>query len=66
LFPFLRKAGPEVADRMRKRVADELRTTFASHYTQVIGLAEALDPEVLRRYERKATGEKFLIDPTRG
>ncbi|OSZ66627.1 NADH oxidase [Sphingomonas sp. IBVSS2] len=66
LFPFLRKAGAEVADRMRRRVADELTTTFASHYTRVIGLAEALDPEVLRSYERKATGEKFLIDPTRG
>ena len=66
LFPFLRKAGAEAADRMRRRVADELTTTFASHYTRVIGLAEALDPEVLRSYERKATGEKFLIDPTRG
>jgi hypothetical protein len=25
-----------------------------------------LDPEVLREYERKATGEKYLIDPTLG
>ena len=66
LFPFLRKAGPEVGGRMRQRVVDELTTTFASHYTQVVGLAEALEPEVLRAYERKATGEKFLIDPSRG
>lgn len=66
LFPCLRKAGPEVAARMRQRVVDELTTTFASHYTKVIGLAEALDPDVLRAYERKATGEKFLIDPSRG
>jgi len=66
LFPFLRKAGPEAAARMRQRVVDELTTTFASHYTKVIGLAEALDPDVLRAYERKATGEKFLIDPSRG
>jgi len=44
----------------------ELTTTFASHYTRVVGLAEALQPELLRTYERKATGEKFLIDPTRG
>jgi NADPH2:quinone reductase len=43
-----------------------LMTTFASRYTRVIGLAEALDPEILRAYERKATGEKFLIDPTKG
>ena len=66
LFPFLQKAGPEAAARMRKRVVDELTTTFASHYTRTISLAEALDPEILRAYERKATGEKYLIDPTRG
>lgn len=66
LFPFLQKAGPDVAQRMRSRVVDELKTTFASTYTRVIGLAEALEPEILRAYERKATGEKFLIDPSRG
>lgn len=64
--PFLMKAGPETGMRLRKRVVDELTTTFASHYTRTIGLAEALDPEILRGYERKATGEKCLIDPTRG
>jgi NADPH:quinone reductase-like Zn-dependent oxidoreductase len=66
LFPFLQKVGEAVAQRLRTRVLDELTTTFASKYTRVIGLAEALDPEVLRAYVRKATGEKFLIDPTVG
>lgn len=66
LFPFLKQAGPAVADRMKKRVVDELTTTFASSYTRVIGLEEALHPDILRAYQRKATGEKFLIDPTRG
>jgi NADPH2:quinone reductase len=66
LTPFLHKAAPEVVARLRQRVIDELTTTFASRYTRTIGLAEALDPETLRAYERKATGEKFLIDPTRG
>lgn len=66
LFPFLRKAGPEVAQRLRKRVVDELTTTFASRYTRTIGLAEALQPDILRAFQRKATGEKYLIDPTRG
>lgn len=64
LFPFLRKVGGEVAQRLRERVASELTTTFSSHYSRRIGLADALDPEMLRAYERKATGEKFLIDPT--
>ncbi|TCU58582.1 NADPH:quinone reductase-like Zn-dependent oxidoreductase [Novosphingobium sp. PhB57] len=66
LFPFLQKAGPEVAMKLRSRVVAELDTTFASHYSRVIGLAQALDPDVLRVYERKATGEKFLIDPSLG
>jgi NADPH:quinone reductase-like Zn-dependent oxidoreductase len=66
LPPFLQKVGPVAAARLRQRVADELTTTFASHYTRTIGLAEALNPDILRAYERKATGEKFLIDPTRG
>lgn len=65
LTPFLTKAPPETVAAMRKRVVDELTTTFASHYTATIGLAEALKPEVLKAYERKATGEKYLIDPTR-
>jgi NADPH:quinone reductase-like Zn-dependent oxidoreductase len=66
LTPFLQKAGQETAARLRQRVLDELTTTFASHYTRRIGLAEALDPEILRAYERKATGEKYLIVPTQG
>lgn len=65
LTPFMQKAGGEIVGRMRQRVVDELTTTFASKYTRTIGLAEALDPEVLRAYDKKATGEKYLIDPTR-
>ena len=64
LTPFLQKAGAETVMRMRKRVFDELTTTFATRYTKAIGLGEALEPELLRAYERKATGEKFLINPT--
>ncbi len=65
LTPFLQKIGPDTAARLRKRVADELRTTFASHYKAVIGLADALRPEIVAAYQKKATGEKYLIDPTR-
>lgn len=65
LTPFMAKAGREVVGRMRQRVQDELTTTFASRYTATIGLAEALKPEVLEAYNRKATGEKYLIDPQR-
>jgi hypothetical protein len=53
LFPFLQKAGPAVSERLRQRVADELATTFASRYTRVIGLAEALQPDVLLEHRAK-------------
>lgn len=66
LFPFLQKSGSEVAERLRNRVLKELTTTFSSTYTKVISLSEALSPDILRLYQKKATGTKFLIDPTRG
>jgi NADPH-dependent curcumin reductase CurA len=63
--PFLMKLGMEGAMRLRARVAAELTTTFASTYTATISLAEALDPQVVAAYAKKATGEKYLIDPSR-
>ena len=63
LFPFLQRVGPQVAQRLRERVAAELKTTFASHYTAEISLAEALDLQILAAYNRRATGEKYLITP---
>jgi len=66
LMPFMAKVGREGMAPLYQRVADELTTTFASHYTRTIGLADVLDPDTLRAFERKATGEKYLIDPTRG
>jgi NADPH:quinone reductase-like Zn-dependent oxidoreductase len=63
--PFLAKAGAEVFGRLRARVLAELTTTFASRYTATISLREALQPEVIRAYAKKATGTKYLLDPTR-
>jgi len=65
LFPFLQKVGTETADRLKARVAANLKTTFASHYARVIGLAEMLSLDAIAAYNRRATGEKFLVDPSR-
>jgi len=65
LFPFLMKIGQADGQRLRQRVVDELKTTFASHYTKVVSLADALDPANIAVYAKRATGEKFLIDPSR-
>lgn len=61
LTPFMAKAGPEVMGRMRKRVVDELTTTFKSHYSHEISLAEALNVATMQAYNAKRTGEKYLL-----
>lgn len=66
LTPFLQKIGRDAAMALRARVLAELKTTFASHYSDVISLSDALRPEIIARYNRRATGEKYLIDPSRG
>jgi NADPH:quinone reductase-like Zn-dependent oxidoreductase len=66
LTPFLMKIGPVEGQKLRDRVAAELKTTFASHYTREISLAEALRPDVIAAYNKKSTGEKFLINPAKG
>jgi NADPH:quinone reductase len=66
LTSFLQKIGPNRGAELRARVAAGLRTTFASHYSHTISLAEALDLDVMSRYLKRETGQKYLIDPSRG
>ncbi len=64
LFPFLQKIGPAGAQKLRERVAAELKTTFASHYARTVSLAGALQPEMIALYAQRSTGAKVLIDPS--
>jgi hypothetical protein len=66
LTPFLMKIGRADGERLRQRVASELKTTFASHYTRVVSLQEALQLPNVAAYAKRATGEKFLINPNKG
>jgi NADPH2:quinone reductase len=61
---FYGKIDSPTVQRLRDRVTNELTTTFASHYTAEISLADALSPEVILAYTRRATGEKFLMRPS--
>ncbi|MBL8378009.1 MAG: zinc-binding dehydrogenase [Burkholderiales bacterium] len=63
LFPFLQKIGFAAAQGLRERVVAELKTTFASHYTKTLSLAQALDPDEIAVYAKRATGAKVLINP---
>jgi NADPH2:quinone reductase len=65
LTPFLQKAGAETVQRLRQRVANELKTTFASNYSNRITLQESLDPKVIAAFGKQATGEKYLITPAK-
>jgi NADPH:quinone reductase len=63
LTPFLGSIDGETLARLRARVAAEITTTFASSYTQEVSLAGMLEPAALHAYNRKSTGEKFLVTP---
>ena len=66
LPPFLQKIGVEAAEALRQRVANEIKTTFASAYTAEVSLSEALTLEAITVYGKQATGEKYLINPSKG
>jgi NADPH:quinone reductase-like Zn-dependent oxidoreductase len=65
LTPFLQKIGRPDQTGLRERVVNSLKTTFASHYTRTISLPEVLDLKNIAVYNKRATGEKFLINPNK-
>jgi len=66
LTAFLQKIGPAAAQKLRQRVAAEIKTTFASRYDKEVSLAEALRLEEIAVYGKQATGQKYLINPNKG
>ena len=63
LFPFLQFAGTETVGRMRKRVLENLTTTFSSNYKKRVDLEEMLTKEAVTDYRAMKTGEKYLVTP---
>ena len=63
LTPMIGKIGMDRFQQMRERVAKEIKTTFASHYTQEVSFEEMLQPETIKAYAKQATGEKYLVTP---
>ncbi len=64
LFPFMQKIGAAGTQALKARVAAELKTTFASHYAKEISLAQALQLDTIAAYGQRATGSKYLINPS--
>jgi len=63
LPPFLKRIGPEAGQKLRERVARDIKTIFASHYTDEVSLTAALSLESIAAYGAQATGSKFLVTP---
>ena len=64
LFPRMRSFAPGTFERLKQRVADELTTTFASHYSHRVSLAGMVEPEAVAGWYRRATGQKYLVVPS--
>jgi NADPH2:quinone reductase len=63
--PFLQKLGPAGTQKLKERIAAELKTTFASSYAGEISLLDALDLKSIAIYSKSATGQKYLINPNK-
>ncbi|HWX79100.1 MAG TPA: zinc-binding dehydrogenase [Steroidobacteraceae bacterium] len=66
LTPYIEKIGPAAFQALKQRVAAELKTTFASHYSQEISLVEALQLDIIAAYSKRSTGQKYLVTPNKG
>ncbi len=64
LTPHIQKIGMEKFMEMRMRVMKERNGIFASHYTKEISLADMIDVDTVKAYDAKATGTKFLVNPS--
>lgn len=67
VFPYLQKLQKLGADTqtLKARVLAELKTTFASRYAKEVSLYEALRPEEIAVYAARATGDKYLVNPSK-
>ena len=65
LGSFLQKIGADAAEELKQKVVSEIASTFASSYAKEVSLQEALTLEAISVYHKCATGEKYLINPSR-
>lgn len=66
LMRFLAKLEPKNIFALHKRVADEIDTTFKSDFTEELSFQQVLSPEKIMQYNAKKTGEKYLVNPSKG
>ena len=64
LTPHLEEVGMERMMEMRMFAVEERNGIFHSEYSSEISLMDMIDPEIAKGYEKKATGEKVLVNPS--
>jgi len=64
LTPHIEKVGMERMVEMRGYTVEERNGIFNSEYTSEISLLDMINPEIAKGYEKKATGEKVLVNPS--
>lgn len=64
LTPHLEQVGMERMMEMRMYSVEERNGIFNSEYSSEISLLDMIDPEIAKGYEKKATGEKVLVNPS--
>jgi len=64
LTPHLEKVGMERMMEMRMYAVAERNGIFHSDYSSEISLVDMIDPDIAKGYDKKATGEKVLVNPS--
>lgn len=66
LMQFLGKIKPERVAELHKQVADEIKTTFTTTFSDELTFMQAMTPEIINQYNAKKTGAKYFINPGKG
>jgi NADPH2:quinone reductase len=65
VMTYIQRIGPAALAGLKARVANELKSTFASKCSREISLAETLSLPVIAAFRQRATGQKYLINPNK-
>merc|ERR1712192_139652 len=53
----------QITDEGKKRVAREIKTTFASSYSRHLSLEQMLDVNMMKDYQAQSSNNKALVTP---
>lgn len=64
LFEELQRLSADRLCALRRRISDEMLSTFACDFAGRLSMIELLDPENLKSIAVRSTGEKYLVVPS--